>query len=101
MKPQVSAFLDKAQELFGHADAMLGIGLNEDAGCAAYLSGLHAAQHFIFESTGRIFKKHSGVQWEFARLVKSELSIDPELRSFLPRAYNLIDPAWVILNQAA
>jgi uncharacterized protein (UPF0332 family) len=68
---------------------MLGIGLNEDAGRTAYLAGLHAAQAFIFESTGRVFRKHSGVQREFARLVKSEPSIDPELRAFLPRTYNL------------
>jgi len=89
VKPQASAFLDKARELLGRADAMLGIGLNEDAGRTAYLAGLHAAQAFIFESTGRVFRKHSGVQREFARLVKSEPSIDPELRAFLPRTYNL------------
>ena len=89
MKPQASAFLDKARELLDRADAMLGIGLNEDAGRAAYLAGLHAAQAFIFESTGRVFGKHSGVQREFARLVKSESSIDPELRAVLSRTYNL------------
>jgi uncharacterized protein (UPF0332 family) len=88
VKPQTGAFLDKARELLSRADAMLGIGLNEDAGRTAYLAGLHAAQAFIFESTGRAFKKHSGVQREFARLAKSEPSIDSELRAFLPRTYN-------------
>jgi hypothetical protein len=67
---------------------MLGIGLNEDAGRTAYLAGLHAVQAFAFETTGRVFKKHSGVQREFARLAKDEPSIDTELRVFLPRTYN-------------
>ena len=89
MRPQTSAFLDKARELLSRADAMLGIGLNEDAGRTAYLAGLHAAQALIFESTGHVFKKHSGAQREFARLAKGEPSIDPELRAFLPRTYNL------------
>jgi len=42
VKPQASAFLDKARELLDRADAMLGIGLNADAGRTAYLAGLHA-----------------------------------------------------------
>lgn len=56
MKPQASAFLDKARELLDRADTMLGVGLNEDAGRTAYLAGLHAAQALIFETTGRVFK---------------------------------------------
>lgn len=108
MKPQARAFLDKARELLGRADTMLGIGLNEDAGRTAYLAGLHAAQAFIFESTGRVFKKHSGVQREFARLAKDKPRIDPELRAFLPRAYNLkaiadyeIDPGSTVPAESA
>jgi len=89
VRPQTDAFLAKARELLHRADAMLGIGLNEDAGRTAYLAGLHAAQAYIFESTGRVFKKHSGVQREFARLAKDEPRIDLELRAFLPRTYNL------------
>lgn len=54
MKPQTAAFLDKARELFGHAGAMMGIGLNEPAGRTAYLAGLHGAQALIFENTGKI-----------------------------------------------
>ena len=89
MKPQAGAFLDKARELLDHADTMLRVGLNEDAGRAAYLAGLHAAQALIFETTGRIFKRHSTVRNEFGRLVKDEPRVDADLRAFLGRAYNL------------
>ena len=79
MKPRTSAFLDQAGEHLARAGTMLGVGLNEDAGRAAYLAGLHAAQAFIFESTGRAVKRHSGVQTEFARLVKDDPRFDVEL----------------------
>jgi uncharacterized protein (UPF0332 family) len=89
LKLQTASFLDKARELLERADAMLNIGLNEDAGRTAYLAGFHAAQALIFETTGRLFKKHASVQREFARLVKEDLRFDVGLRAFLPRAYNL------------
>jgi uncharacterized protein (UPF0332 family) len=89
MKPQTSAFLEKSRELLGRADTMLGVGLNEDAGRTAYLAGLHAAHALIFETTGKAIKRHSGVQREFARLVKDDPRFDRELRAFLPRTYNL------------
>jgi uncharacterized protein (UPF0332 family) len=41
---------------------MLAVGLNEDVGRSAYLAGFHAAQAFLFETTGRVFKKHASVQ---------------------------------------
>lgn len=89
MKPQTGAFLDKANELLGQARTMLGVGLNEAAGRTAYLAGFHAAQALIFETHDRVFKKHSSVQGEFARLVKDDPRFDGELRAFLGRAYNL------------
>lgn len=89
MKPQTALFLDKAQQQLQRADTMLGVGLTEDAGRAAYLAGLHAAQALIFESTDKARKKHSGVQREFARLVKDDPRFDVQLRAFLPRTYNL------------
>jgi uncharacterized protein (UPF0332 family) len=61
----------------------------DEAGRAAYLAGLHAAQALIFESTGKAVKRHGGVQREFARLVKDDPRFDLALRAFLPRAYNL------------
>jgi uncharacterized protein (UPF0332 family) len=68
---------------------MLGVGLNEAAGRTAYLAGFHAAQAVIFETTGRLFKKHASVQGEFARLVKDDARFDVALRTFLPHTYNL------------
>jgi uncharacterized protein (UPF0332 family) len=48
----------------------------------------HAAQAFVFESTGKVAKSHKGLQTEFARLVKDDLRFNMELRGFLGRAYN-------------
>jgi uncharacterized protein (UPF0332 family) len=61
----------------------------DEAGRAAYLAGLHAAQALIFESTDKAIKRHSGVQRAFARLVKDDPRFDVGLRAFLPSAYNL------------
>jgi len=47
VKPQTGLFLDKARQQLQRADDMLGIGLNDDAGraaYAAYLAGLRVAQ---------------------------------------------------------
>jgi uncharacterized protein (UPF0332 family) len=71
VKPQSAAFLKKSREFLGKAQELLDDKhWPEDAGRAAYLAGLHAAQAFLFETTGRIFKKHSTVQGEFGRLTK-------------------------------
>ena len=61
----------------------------DEAGRAAYLAGLHAAQALIFESTGKVIKRHKGVQREFGRLAKDDPHLDMDLRTFLGRAYNL------------
>jgi uncharacterized protein (UPF0332 family) len=61
----------------------------DGAGRVAYLAGLHATQALIFETTGRVRKRHSTVQGEFARLVKDDPRFDTELRAFLSRTYNL------------
>jgi uncharacterized protein (UPF0332 family) len=93
---QAGAFLDKSRELLDQANTMLGVNLNEVAGRTAYLAGLHAAQALIFESTGKIIKRHRGVQNELQRLTKDEPRFDLELRAFLGRTYNLkaIDRPW-------
>jgi hypothetical protein len=57
VKPETALFLEKSHELLERADTMMGVGLTDDGGRAAYLAGLHAAQAFIFETTGRVFKK--------------------------------------------
>ena len=65
MKPH-GAFLDKPRELLDDAEAMLRIDRHEAAGRTAYLAGFHAAQALIFETTGRIYKRHSGVRASLA-----------------------------------
>ena len=89
MRPETAAFLDTAREQLGRAGTMLGVGLAEDAGRAAYLAGLHAAQALLFERTGRAFKKHASVRGEFGRLARDDPHFDAELRAFLGRAYVL------------
>jgi uncharacterized protein (UPF0332 family) len=89
VKEQTSAYLEKSRDLLGRADTMIGAGLTDDAGRTAYLAGLHAAQAFIFETTGRVYKSHSGVQREFSRVVKDDPRVDTGLRAFLSRTYQL------------
>ena len=89
MKPETTAFLQKAQEFLDKAQAMVAMPWPDEAGRAAYLAGFHAAQALIFERQGRALKTHSGVQAEFARLVKDDPRFDLALRRFLGRAYNL------------
>ena len=89
MKAQTSAYLDKSRELLDEANAILRIDLYEAAGRTAYLAGFHAAQALIFETSGRVYKSHSGVHGEFSRLVKDDPHVDDDLRAFLGRAYGL------------
>jgi uncharacterized protein (UPF0332 family) len=89
LEPETALFLEKSRDLLGRADTMMGAGLTDDAGRTAYLAGLHAAQAFIFETTGHVYKKHSGVQREFSRQVKDDPRVDTGLRTFLSRTYQL------------
>ena len=89
MKPETRAYLDKAQRALTHARAILAIQFGDDAGRAAYLAALHAAQALIFERTGRVAKTHRGAHGQFLRLVAGEPSVDAELRRFLSESYKL------------
>ena len=89
MKEQTSAYLDKARELLDQAETIFGTGLYEPAGRTAYLAGFHAAQALIFETTGRIYKSHGGLQGEFRRLVRHDPRVDDQVRAFLGRTYDL------------
>jgi uncharacterized protein (UPF0332 family) len=89
LTPQAASYLEKARKLLEEADTMLGVGLNDAAGRNAYLAGFHSAQAFLFDSCGKVFKSHHGVQTEFLRLTREDPRIDTELRGFLSRAYNL------------
>lgn len=88
MRAETSAFLEKAHECLAKADGMLSAWPDE-AGRAAYLAGLHAAQALIVERTGKIVKSHRGVQRELGRLTKEDPRLDVSLRTFLGRAYDL------------
>lgn len=90
MKPQTAAFLAKSREFLNKANDLFGAHhWPDEAGRAAYLAGLHAAQALIYETTGHTRKRHSTVQGEFAQLVRNEPRFDRELQTFLPRTYNL------------
>ena len=80
--------MDKARVCIAKADDMLARWPDE-AGRAAYLAGLHAAQALIAERTGHMARSHRGVQRELARLTKDDPSFDLNLRAFLGHAYNL------------
>jgi uncharacterized protein (UPF0332 family) len=89
MKPEAAAFLRKAHEFLVKARNQLEtLHYNDEAGRAAYLAGLHAAQALIFERSGKVIKRHRGVQNELQRQVKDEPRFDRELRAFLGRTYN-------------
>jgi uncharacterized protein (UPF0332 family) len=87
--PETALFLDKAREFLAKAEGMFANDWPDEAGRAAYLAGMHAAQALIFERTGKVIKRHRGVHGEFGRLAKDEPRFDIELRAFLGRAYNL------------
>ena len=89
MTPESDRFLQKAEKHIERGRTMLGVGLNDDAGRAAYLAAFHAAQALIFERTGKIHKTHKGVQTEFLRLTKDEPGFPSGQRIFLSQAYNL------------
>jgi uncharacterized protein (UPF0332 family) len=87
--PEAGRFLDKARKLLGNAHLALETGLNEDAGRSAYLAAFHTSQAFIFERLGKVFKTHKGVHTEFQRLTRDDKQLDPDLRTFLSRSYDL------------
>ncbi|HJS84700.1 MAG TPA: HEPN domain-containing protein [Acetobacteraceae bacterium] len=89
MTPQAARFPEKAEKLLAEAGTMLKVGLSDAAGRTADLAAYHAAQVFLFERLQKVLKTHSGVQSEFLRLTKDDPRVDPALRSFLSRAYNL------------
>lgn len=75
MKPETAAFLSKARACLAKADGMLNEWPDE-AGRAAYLAGLHAAQALIVESTGKSVRLHRGVQRELGRLTMDDPSFE-------------------------
>ncbi len=72
MTAETDRTLQKAELHLERGRVILGVGLNDDAGRAAYLAAFHAAQSVIFEQTGKLIKTHRGVQSEFLRLTKDD-----------------------------
>jgi uncharacterized protein (UPF0332 family) len=65
VKAQTGAYLDKSREFLDKAQELFDAHhWPDEAGRAAYLAGLHAAQALIFERSGRVPKRHSTVQGE-------------------------------------
>jgi uracil-DNA glycosylase len=62
---QSAAVLNKARGLLDQAETMMRVNLFEAAGRTAYLAALHAAHAFIFETTGKVIKRHKGVHSKF------------------------------------
>jgi hypothetical protein len=56
VKPETALFLEKSHELLERADTMMGVGLTDDTGRAAYLAGLHAAQALSLRLRGGCIK---------------------------------------------
>ena len=88
MTPETERFLQNADDHLERGQTMIADGLNYDAGRAAYLAAFHAAQALIFESTGKVFKSHKGVNVEFLRLTKDDPRFPPDRRGFLSKAYD-------------
>ncbi len=89
MNPIANRLMMKAQKLLANATKALEVGLNEDAGRNAYLAGYHAARAFLYETEGKLFKTHNGLQAEFSRVVRDDPRFLPEARVFLSQAFNL------------
>jgi hypothetical protein len=75
VKEQTSAHPEKSRDLLGRADTMMGAGLSDNAGRTAYLAGLHAAQAFIMETTGRVFLKCVGLK--LGQMISSVYNVAP------------------------
>ena len=90
MTPETREHLDRAREYLTKARNLLDVmHYNDDAGRAAYLAALHAAQALISERTGKFASTHEGVNRQFNLLTRGDARIDTELRRFLPQAYDL------------
>jgi uncharacterized protein (UPF0332 family) len=87
VKPETQKFLDKAQGDLADAKKIAAIELANIAARGAYYAAFHAAEGFIFESTGNVAKTHSGVRSEFARLARNEPRIGKALPGFLAEGY--------------
>lgn len=92
MTPEAAGYLGKAREHLAAARGIMTlpeifVPLPNIAAREAYVAAYQAAQAYIFERSGKIAKSHGGLRSEFSRLAQTDQAIDPELMSFLGRAY--------------
>ena len=76
MKPQTAAFLARSREFLDKANDLFGVHhWSDEAGRAAYLAGLHAAQALIFERTGHTRKRsRPSSGWRFGTVAEAPLN---------------------------
>ena len=67
MKPETADYLAKARECLDAAKTINAFPLPQVAAKEAYLAAYHAAGAFVFESTGKVVKSHSGMRTMFAQ----------------------------------
>ena len=82
MTPEAAAFLEKAREFLAKAADMMTDGWHDEAGRAAYLRAMHAAQALIMERTSRVIRRHRGVHHEFRQLTETSQSLTPSCAGF-------------------
>jgi hypothetical protein len=73
MKSETVAYFAKSREFLDEARELFDAHHWPDE---AYLAGLHAAQALIFERTGKVIKRHRGVQRELHRGDQREVPLD-------------------------
>ena len=88
-RPEAAAYIAKARLSLKEARVLAVNSFPDAAGRAAYLAAYHAAQAFVFNSTGKAAKSHNGLRSEFARLARAEPRIERSFPTFLARAYSL------------
>jgi uncharacterized protein (UPF0332 family) len=93
VKPESVDYLAKARECLDAAKTINAIPLPPVAAEETYLAAYHAAHAFVFESTGRAVKSHSGMRTMFAQVAKADPRIDRKLASLLGRAYKYKETA--------
>lgn len=87
MKPETADYLAKSRECLDAAKKVNALPLPQVAAKEAYLAAYHAARAFVFESTGKVVKSHSGMRTMYAQVTKDDPRIDRALTSLLGRAY--------------
>jgi uncharacterized protein (UPF0332 family) len=93
VKPESADYPAKARECLDAAKTIIAIPLPPVAAKEAYLAAYHAAHAFVFESTGRAVKSHSGMRTMFAQVAKADPRVDRKLASLLGRAYKYKETA--------